>query len=60
MQAVHDVRERPPARHSRACDSPDSYSRTLRKRSALVMTDTELRLMTAAASIGLSNRPVRG
>lgn len=38
----------------------DYFRRTVRKRSALAMTETELRLMAAAAIIGLSNRPKTG
>ncbi len=36
------------------------YNRALRRRSALAMTETELKLMAAAASIRLSNNPVMG
>ncbi len=36
------------------------YSRTKRKRSELVITDTELKLMAAAAMTGLSSRPKAG
>ncbi len=34
--------------------------RTPRRRSALLITDTELRLMAAAAMMGLSNTPKNG
>ncbi len=34
--------------------------RTRRSRKALLITDTELKLMAAAAMIGLSSRPVNG
>ncbi len=37
-----------------------SYTRNLRKRRALPMTDTELKLMAAAAIIGLSRMPKNG
>ena len=37
-----------------------SYSFTFRKRSEFVITETELRLIAAAARIGLSNRPKNG
>jgi hypothetical protein len=36
------------------------YSSRLRKRSALVITETELKLIAAAAKIGLSSRPKNG
>ena len=36
------------------------HSFTLLKRSALVMTDTELKLIAAPASMGLSSRPKKG
>jgi hypothetical protein len=36
------------------------YSSALRRRSELVITDTELKLMAAAARIGLSNQPKNG
>ncbi len=37
-----------------------SHTPALRSRSALLMTDTELKLIAAAAIIGLSNRPNTG
>lgn len=37
-----------------------SHSRVPRRRSALAITETELRLMAVAASIGLSSSPVKG
>ena len=37
-----------------------SYSFTARRRSALAITETELRLMAAAAIIGLSSSPKHG
>jgi len=37
-----------------------SYSRANRKRNELPITDTELRLMAAAATIGFNNRPNAG
>jgi hypothetical protein len=37
-----------------------SYSLARRSRSALPMTETELRLMAALAIMGLSNRPATG
>ncbi len=40
--------------------SLDDYSFTFRKRSEFVITETELKLMAAAARIGLSNRPKNG
>ena len=39
---------------------PVPYSFTFRKRSEFVITETELKLMAAAARIGLSNRPKKG
>jgi hypothetical protein len=36
------------------------HRRTSRSRSAFAMTDTELKLMAAAATIGLSSRPKAG
>jgi hypothetical protein len=36
------------------------YSRANRRRSELPMTETELKLIAAAAMIGLSNRPKAG
>ena len=36
------------------------YSRANRSRSELAMTETELKLIAAAATIGLSNRPKAG
>ena len=38
----------------------DSHSRTKRSRNALPMTETELKLMAAAAMTGLSRRPKAG
>jgi len=46
--------------HATPVASAASYSRANRKRSELPMTDTELRLMAAAATIGLNNRPKAG
>jgi hypothetical protein len=37
-----------------------AYSWSLRKRSEFVMTDTELKLIAAAARIGLSSNPKKG
>src|SRR5215475_7033757 len=37
-----------------------AYNGTLRKRSALTMTETELNVMAALAIIGLSNKPMNG
>jgi homoaconitase/3-isopropylmalate dehydratase large subunit len=37
-----------------------SYNRTFRKRSEFVITDTELKLMAAAAIMGLSRIPKNG
>ena len=37
-----------------------SHNRVSRKRSALPITDTELKLIAAAATIGLSNTPKAG
>lgn len=37
-----------------------TYSSRLRSRRALVMTETELKLMAAAANIGLSSKPKNG
>jgi len=39
---------------------PWVQSASLRKRRALVTTDTELKLIAAAAIMGLSNRPMNG
>ena len=39
---------------------PDTHSFTLRSRRALLMTDTELKLIAAPAMIGLSSRPKNG
>ncbi len=39
---------------------PPAHSFTPRKRNAFVMTDTELKLIAAAAIIGLSNTPKNG
>ncbi len=39
---------------------PLAQSATLRSRSALLITESELRLMAAAAIIGLSSSPTRG
>ena len=39
---------------------PGGYSSTCRRRSALAITETELRLMAALAIIGLSKRPKTG
>ncbi|SPF41416.1 conserved hypothetical protein [Candidatus Sulfotelmatobacter kueseliae] len=36
------------------------YSFTLRNRSALVITETELKLMAAAAKMGLKSNPKNG
>ena len=36
------------------------YSCTLRSRSALAMTDTELKVIAALANIGLRSRPKTG
>ena len=41
-------------------DCVRSYSFTFRRRSEFVITETELKLMAAAARIGLSNRPKNG
>ena len=42
---------------SRDCDF---YSFTFRNRNEFVITETELKLMAAAANTGLSNQPVNG
>ena len=39
---------------------PGVHSRSRRKRSAFVLTETELRLIAAPASMGLSSRPKKG
>lgn len=39
---------------------PPDYNFTLRSRKALLMTETELRLIAAPAMIGLSSRPKNG
>ena len=39
---------------------PAAYSSSLRSLSALLITDTELNVMAAAASIGLSSSPITG
>ncbi len=50
----HAVADRPP-------DGPDpDHSRTCRSRSALVITEAELRLIAAAATIGLKSQPSFG
>ena len=49
---------RTPASQPRGCGAPSS--RTARKRSAFAITETELRLMAAAAIIGDSTRPSHG
>ena len=48
-----------PNGHSQAMQSR-SYNSSLRKRNELVMTDTELKLIAAAARIGLSSSPKKG
>ena len=40
--------------------SAGDYSATLRSRSALLMTETELKVMAALAKMGLSSRPKTG
>ena len=40
--------------------TPGTYSSSLRSLSALLITDTELKVMAAAASIGLSSSPHTG
>ena len=42
------------------CRSQSGLSLATRRRSALVMTETELRLIASAANIGDSNQPVNG
>ena len=37
-----------------------NYSFTVRSRNEFVITETELKLMAAAARIGLNNRPKNG
>lgn len=44
--------------HGAVLNAP--YNRTRRRRRALLTTDTELKLMAAAAIMGLSNRPNTG
>jgi hypothetical protein len=41
-------------------DSQLNHNLIFRSRKALLMTDTELRLIAAPAMIGLSNRPKNG
>ena len=41
-------------------EEEEVYNGVLRKRSALLITDTELRLMASAAIIGDSSQPVKG
>jgi hypothetical protein len=41
-------------------NNTDFYSFTLRNRSALEITDTELKVIAAAAIIGLNNNPKAG
>jgi hypothetical protein len=48
----HDRRSR--------CSWLQIYSRSVRSRRALAITETELRLMAVPAMIGLSNRPKNG
>jgi hypothetical protein len=40
--------------------APETYNFTCRSRSEFVITDTELRLIAAAAKIGLSSSPKTG
>ena len=42
------------------CVSQINHSLTFRSRKALLMTETELRLIAAPARIGLSSRPKNG
>ena len=50
-----------PVRVSESRTAPNDYdSRMPRRRSALPMTETELRAMASAATIGLSSRPKAG
>jgi hypothetical protein len=39
---------------------PSAHSFTVRKRKAFVITETELRLIAAAAKIGLNSSPKNG
>ncbi len=59
MRGHEAVREQRLQMTSR-CKQPGSHSRALRRRSALVMTETEDRLIAALASIGLSSNPKKG
>jgi hypothetical protein len=43
-----------------SCFVRQAYNFTLRRRSAFVITDTELKLMAAAAKMGLSRSPKNG
>ena len=43
-----------------ACENLDHYNFTRRNRNALVITETELKLIAAAAIIGLKSRPKAG
>ena len=52
---LHRVRETRQFSHP-----PLAYSRANRKRSELPMTETELKLIAAAATIGLSSKPKAG
>ena len=45
---------------ARGATDAEHYSLRLRNRRALVITDTELKLMAAAAIIGMSSRPKNG
>src|SRR5690606_30773191 len=61
-------RSRPPRHAAAAPGNPRTaavphvihHKRALRNRSALAITDTELKLIAAAASIGLNSRPRNG
>jgi hypothetical protein len=49
-----------PSIYAGSCAARGDHKRTLRSRSALLITDTELKVIAALASIGLSRMPVNG
>ena len=57
---VSDRRQADIERDAKQAGKSRNYRRTVRKRSALVTTSTELMLIAALAIIGLSSRPSAG
>jgi len=57
---VHPARGRPLADQTLFDKMRHGHNSSFRNRSALPITDTELRLIAAAAIIGLSSRPKNG